>query len=109
MGTFEEREKAAESAFARQQETAFRVAAHRNRLLARWAAVKMGLPGEHAERYAAEFAGEEFAEHDADVIVARLRDDFLSHGVVVSEADIRGHFHSFAKLAMKELYPGAGG
>jgi hypothetical protein len=108
MTTFDQREKAAEFGFAREQEVAFRVAAHRNRLLARWAAIKMGLPAEHADRYAAGFAGDEFGEHDVDVIVMRLRDDFLSNGVVVAIADIRGHLENFTKIAMKELFPDAG-
>ena len=107
MATFEQREKAGEKSFAQERETAFRVAAHRNRLLARWAAIKMGLPAEHADRYAAAFAGDTFAEHDVNVIVIRLRDDFLSHGVVVSLQDIRSHLDNFGKIAVKELFPDA--
>ncbi|MGH6990448.1 MAG: DUF1476 domain-containing protein [Stellaceae bacterium] len=107
MTTFEQRERAAETGFALEQASAFRVTAHRNRLLARWAAIKMGLPAEHAERYAADFAGDEFVERDINIIVARLRDDLLAHGVVVSLADIHLHLQNFGKIALKELFPGA--
>jgi hypothetical protein len=107
MATFEQREKAAETGFAQEREVAFRIAAHRNRLLARWAAIKMGMPADHADRYAAKFASDEFAEHDIGVIVTRLRDDLLAHGVVISVADVRGHLENFGKIAAKELFPDA--
>jgi hypothetical protein len=104
MATFEQREKATEMGFAQERELMFRIAAHRNRLLARWAAVKMGLPAEHADGYAAAFASAEIAEHDVDVVVARLRDDFLNQGVVVTVAEIHSHLENFAKIAMRELF-----
>jgi hypothetical protein len=103
----EERKTAAEARFARNREFAFRVIAHRNRLLARWAAIKMGLPADHADRYAVQFATSEICQQDDDAIVTRLRDDFLSHGVVISTADIRRHLANFAKIALRELSSGA--
>lgn len=106
MAVFDEREKAAELRYAHEREFAFRVAAHRNKLLARWAAIKMGLPSEHADRYAAAFATAEIAQQDTKTIVTRLQDDFLSHGVVIAPADIRQHLDNFAKIALKELTAG---
>src|SRR3546814_1105391 len=52
MTTFDNREKAFEDKFAYDAETAFRIAARRNRLLGLWAAEQMKLTHEEAEAYA---------------------------------------------------------
>ena len=46
MTTFDDRERAFETKFARDEEMAFRVTARRNRLLGQWAAAKMNLTPE---------------------------------------------------------------
>src|SRR6185436_20277793 len=43
MTTFDDREKAFENIYARDQEMQFKIVARRNRLLGMWAAAKMGL------------------------------------------------------------------
>jgi hypothetical protein len=103
MGMSDERERAAEARFAQEREFAFRLAAHRNRLVARWAAIKMGLPCEHADRYATQFVANSLGEGDETVLLNRLHADFLSHGVVVPLEDIRVHLDNFAKISLKEL------
>ena len=52
MTDFRDRERAEEAKYAMDQDTAFRVAARRNRLLGHWAADKMGLTVEETEAYA---------------------------------------------------------
>ena len=52
MTDFSDRQKGEERKFAMDAETAFRVAARRNRLLGHWAAEKMGLTSEETEAYA---------------------------------------------------------
>ena len=52
MTTFDDRERAEETKFARDEDMAFRVQARRNRLLGEWAAEKMGLSPEESDAYA---------------------------------------------------------
>ena len=52
MTDFQDRERGEERKYAMDEETAFRVAARRNRLLGKWAAEKMGLTPEETDAYA---------------------------------------------------------
>src|SRR4051812_22920841 len=52
MTTFDDRERAFEAKFARDEDIAFRVTARRNRLVGQWAAAKMGLTPEETDAYA---------------------------------------------------------
>jgi len=68
MTDFRDREKGEERKFAMDAETAFRVAARRNRLLGRWAAEQMELSPEETEAYATAVIQADFEEavHVAD-------------------------------------------
>ena len=48
MTTFDEREQAFEKKFAHDQDLKFRAEARRNKLLAEWAAAKLGIMGASA-------------------------------------------------------------
>ena len=52
MSTFDDRERAQEAKYALDQETQFKVAARRNKLLGLWAADLMGMTGDDAQAYA---------------------------------------------------------
>ena len=52
MTDFNDRERAEESKFARDEEMHFRIQARRNRLLGQWAAEQMGLSSVEADSYA---------------------------------------------------------
>ena len=52
MTMFEDRERAAEAKFVRDDEMAFRITARRNRLLGQWAAERMGLTPAETDAYA---------------------------------------------------------
>ena len=52
MTTFDDRERAFESQYARDQDLQFKIVARRNRLLGQWAAKKMGLTEAEADAYA---------------------------------------------------------
>ena len=51
MTDFKDRERAEEAKFALDEDTAFRIAARRNRLLGEWAAELMNLTEEEADAY----------------------------------------------------------
>ena len=69
MTDFKDRERAEEAKFALDEETAFRVAARRNRLLGEWAAGLMALTPEETEAYKKAVVQADFEEAgDEDVI-----------------------------------------
>ena len=73
MKSFDDREKAFESMYARDQEMQFKIHARRNRLLGQWAAKKMGLTEAEADAYAKEVIRSDFEEAgDGDHYEARV-------------------------------------
>ena len=88
MSMFDDREKAAERTFAREQEVAFRIIARRNRLLGLWAAEKMGLGGDAAARYALGVVDAEITEHGDTGLIKKVCRDLAAHGLPGTEAEI---------------------
>ena len=72
MTTFDDREKAFESMYARDQEMQFKIVARRNRLLGQWAAKKMGLTEAEAEAYAKDVIRADFEEAGDEDVVRKL-------------------------------------
>ena len=89
MSQFDERERAFETAYARDQDLQFKVAARRNRLLGMWAAEKMGLSSEEADAYAKEVIRADFEEAGDEDVVRKLLGDLTGAGVDVSDAEVR--------------------
>jgi len=89
MTTFDDREKAFEARYARDQEMQFKIVARRNRLLGQWAAKKMGLTEVEAEAYARDVIRADFEEAGDDDVVRKLLGDLISAGVDIDEAAIR--------------------
>jgi hypothetical protein len=89
MTTFDDRERAYETKFARDEEMQFRIVARRNKLLGHWAAGLMKLTPEETDSYATAVIQAEFEDaHDEDVI-RKLLGDLTGAGVDVDEAAIR--------------------
>ncbi len=89
MTTFNDREKAFETKFARDEEMAFRVAARRNRLLGQWAAEKLGLTAEETDAYAKAVVQADFEEAGDDDVVRKLLGDLTAAGIDTSDTEIR--------------------
>lgn len=103
MPMFEDREKAAERNFEREQELAFRIRARRNRLLGLWAAGHMGLAGEAAQRYAQAVVDTEITGHDDPAVIRKIRDDLIAGGTPVAEEEIRRHLAGLGAEARAQL------
>ena len=89
MTTFDDRERAFETKFARDEEMLFRVVARRNKLLGQWAAKLMGLTPEETDAYAKAVVQAEFEEaHDEDVI-RKLVGDLTAAGVEMDDTTVR--------------------
>jgi hypothetical protein len=89
MTTFDDRERAFESMFARDQEMQFKVIARRNRLLGQWAAGLMGLTEVEADGYARDVVRADFEEAGDEDVIRKLLGDLTSAGVDIDDAKIR--------------------
>ena len=85
MTTFDDREKAFENKFARDEEMQFRVIARRNRLLGEWAARQMGLSDVESESYAKDVVRSDFEEAGEHDVVRKVLGDLTSAGVDCDE------------------------
>ena len=89
MTTFDDRERAFETRYARDQEMQFKVIARRNRLLGQWAAGLMGLTEAEADAYAKEVVRADFEEAGDEDVIRKVLGDLTSAGVECDEARIR--------------------
>ena len=89
MTTFDDREKAFENKYSRDQEMQFKIVARRNRLLGLWAARQMGLTDAEADAYASDVIRADFEEAGDEDVVRKLLGDLISAGVECDDARIR--------------------
>ena len=89
MTTFDDRERAFENMYARDQEMQFKIVARRNRLLGQWAAGLMGLTEVEAEAYAKDVIRSDFEEAGDEDVIRKILGDLTSAGVECDESRIR--------------------
>jgi hypothetical protein len=89
MTTFDDRERAFETKYARDEEMQFRIIARRNRLLGEWAARLMSLSDEETASYAKDVVRADFEEAGDDDVVRKVLGDLTAAGVDADEAKIR--------------------
>ena len=97
MSQFDDRERAFEAKFARDEEMQFRIIARRNRLLGEWAASLMGLSEAETDGYAKDVIRADFEEVGDEDVIRKLLGDLTAAGVEIDEATIR------AEMAHKEV------
>ena len=103
MTTFDDREKAFEAKFARDEDMAFRVTARRNRLVGQWAAAQMKLTPEETDAYAKAVVQADFEEAGDEDVVRKLLGDLLAAGVEVDEATVRRALEEQSVEARRQL------
>ena len=89
MSTFDDRERAFETKYARDEEMAFRITARRNRLLGQWAAVQMKLTPEETDAYAKAVVQADFEEAGDEDVIRKLVSDLSAAGVEIDEGVVR--------------------
>lgn len=89
MTTFDDRERAFETKYARDEEMQFRVIARRNRLLGEWAARLMGLSEEETASYAKDVVRADFEEAGDEDVIRKVLGDLTAAGVDCDEDKIR--------------------
>ncbi len=103
MQSFEDREQAAESIFAREEEMAFRVTARRNRLVGTWAAGLMKLTPEETDAYAKAVVQADFEESGDEDVVRKLLGDLVGSGVDIDESRVRTALYDAMTDARRQL------
>ncbi|KEO86079.1 hypothetical protein EH30_09530 [Erythrobacter sp. JL475] len=103
MTDFKDRERAEEAKFALDEETAFKIAARRNRLLGEWAAGVMGLTPEETEAYQKSVVQADFEEAGDEDVIRKLLGDLTAAETNVSEADIRAKLDEMAVEAKRQF------
>ena len=89
MSQFEDRERAFEAKYARDEEMQFRITARRNRLLGEWAARQMRLSETEAETYAKDVVRSDFEEAGDHDVIRKVLGDLTAAGVDCDEEKIR--------------------
>lgn len=104
MTTFDDRERAFETKFARDEEMTFRVIARRNRLLGQWAAAKMNLTPEETDAYAKAVVQADFEEAGDGDVIRKLVGDLTAAGVATDEATVRKALDELTIEARRQLF-----
>lgn len=103
MTDFKDRERAEEAKFALDGETAFRIAARRNRLLGEWAARLMKLTPEETDAYSKAVVQADFEEAGDEDVIRKLLGDLTAAGEDVTEADIRTKLDEMTVEARRQM------
>jgi hypothetical protein len=103
MTTFDDRQKAAEAHFARDQEMQFRVAARRNRLIGQWAADQMKLTPAEKDAYAKAVVQADFEEAGDEDVIRKLLGDLTAAGVETDDSQIRAMLAEKTVEAKRQL------
>jgi hypothetical protein len=110
MTTFDEREQAFEAGFAHDEEVRFKILAHRNALLGRWVADRLGYTGAVADKYIEKITDAlceptRRALGTDDRVISKLVMDLTTSGWTITREDLRkilSDFEDQARTAVME-------
>lgn len=103
MTTFDDRERAFEAKYVRDEDMAFRITARRNKLVGQWAAAKMGLTPEETDAYAKAVVQADFEEAGDEDVIRKLLGDMLAANVEIDEATVRRALEEQTVEARRQL------
>ncbi|MFA6114451.1 MAG: DUF1476 domain-containing protein [Sphingomonas sp.] len=103
MSTFDDRERAFETKYARDEEMAFRITARRNRLLGQWAAAQMKLTPEETDAYAKAVVQADFEEAGDEDVIRKLVSDLNAASIEVDEGAVRRAIEDHTIEARRQL------
>jgi hypothetical protein len=103
MTTFNDREKAFEKKYERDQDVQFKVTARKNKLLGLWAAGLLGKTGADAEAYAKEVVLADFEKPGDSDVMAKLVKDLAAGGKPMEEHTIRRQAERLLDEAKKQV------
>jgi hypothetical protein len=103
MTTFDDKEKAAENKYARDQELEFKAHARAHKLAGLWAAQKMGLSGSKAEEYAKGLVSADVGAHGHEKLFEHIKRDLIAHGAKVSDHEIKQEIERSERAAREQI------
>lgn len=103
MSTFDEREKAFENKFKRDQDLQFRVNNRRNRLLGQWIAAQLGKAGPDADAYAKEVVMADFEKPGDDDVLQKVLGDLRAAGLPADAGVVRKQMDKLLEDAKHQL------
>jgi hypothetical protein len=103
MTTFDDREKGFEKKFALDQDLKFRAESRRNRLLAEWAATKLGITGDALPDYVRSVVKADLEEKGDEDVFRKLHNDFAAAGVRVPDAELRATMTDLLAKAVADI------
>ena len=103
MTDFKDRERGEETKYAFDQETEFKIAARRNRLLGEWAAGLMGLTEEETDAYKKAVVQADFEEAGDEDVIRKVLGDLTQAGCDVDEAQVRAKLEEKAIEARRQF------
>jgi hypothetical protein len=103
MTTFDDREKSFEKKFVLDQEVKFKTEVRRDKLLAEWAAGKLGLSGSAIADYVKAVVRADLVEKGDQDVFHKIRKDLDDKGVGVSDGEIRKAMGDFLTKATAQI------
>lgn len=103
MTDFKDRQRGEEAKYVMDEDTAFRVAARRNRLLGEWAAGLMELTPEETEAYKKAVVQADFEEAGDEDVIRKLLGDLTAADCDVDEARVRAMLEEKTVEAKRQL------
>jgi hypothetical protein len=103
MTTFDEREKSYEKKFAMDEELKFKSEQRRNKLLAEWAAGKLGITGAGVDEYVKAVRKADLASKGDEDVFQKVWKDLSDKGSSVTEADLRAAMADAMAKAVSQI------
>jgi hypothetical protein len=104
--SFDDRERAFEMKYKHDEETAFKIAVRRAKLLGLWAAEEMGLSGVEADTYAKTVVSADLAEPGHEDLFRKVFGDLKKAGAALSEHRVREKMSELLDIAADQVRAG---
>lgn len=106
MTSFDERQKGFEKKFTHDADLKFKAESRRNKMIAEWAAAKMGMTGAAVDDYIKAVRKSDLLEKGDDDVVRKIAKDLADKGVKLSDADIHSQMIEFLAKAVGDIEAG---
>jgi hypothetical protein len=103
MTTFDEREKAFENKFAHDEDLKFQALARRNKMIAEWAAAKLGITGQAVADYIKAVRKVDLAGKGSSNVFEKIKSDLAAKGINVTAAEIKKQMAEMLAQAVREI------
>ena len=104
--SMDDREKAFEKKFMHDQDLKFKAESRRNKMLAEWAAAKLGISGAAVDDYVKAVRKADLVEKGDNDVFRKVAKDLADKGVKVADAEIRKQMHDFLAKAVADIESG---